>query len=135
MRPRLGALLELSRYLCASVVALAVDTGLYALALGLHVAYPFAACIGFLAGLAVAYTISIRWAFDARRVRNPRIEFLIFAAVGIVGLLLTESLLWLQVDVLALAALPAKIGASGGVFLFNFIARKTLLFKSEPAAT
>ena len=126
-------LVELARYLVASAIALGVDTGLYALGLRLHFGYPLAAILGFLGGLAVAYLISVRWAFRTRRLGNARIEFVVFAAIGVLGLLLTESLLWLQIDVLAFGPLPAKLAASCGVFLFNFGARKFILFKALPA--
>ena len=126
-------LVELARYLVASALALGVDTGLYALGLRLHFGYPLAAILGFLGGLAVAYLISVRWAFRTRRLGNARIEFVVFAAIGVLGLLLTESLLWLQIDVLAFGPLPAKLAASCGVFLFNFGARKFILFKALPA--
>jgi putative flippase GtrA len=126
-------LLELARYFVASAIALGVDTGLYALGLRLHFGYPLAAILGFLGGLAVAYLISVRWAFRTRRLGNARIEFVVFAAIGVLGLLLTESLLWLQIDVLAFGPLPAKLAASCGVFFFNFGARKFVLFKALPA--
>ena len=126
-------LVELARYLVASALALGIDTGLYALGLRLHLGYPLAAILGFLGGLAVAYLISVRWAFRTRRLGNARVEFVVFAAIGVLGLLLTESLLWLQIDVLAFGPVPAKLAASCGVFLFNFGARKLLLFKALPA--
>ncbi len=126
-------LVELARYFVASAIALGVDTGLYALGLRLQFGYPLAAILGFLGGLAVAYLISVRWAFRTRRLGNARIEFVVFAAIGVLGLLLTESLLWLQIDVLAFGPLPAKLAASCGVFLFNFGARKFILFKALPA--
>ena len=125
---RWPAALEFVRYLGCSVVALAVDASLYALGLRLGLAYPAAACAGFACGLATAYFLSVRFAFKERSVENTRVEFVIFAAVGLVGLLLTECLLWLQIGVFGTSALVAKVGAAGGVFMFNFLARKALLF-------
>jgi putative flippase GtrA len=127
-------LTELARYFVASALALGVDTGLYALGLRLGLGYPLAAIASFLGGLSVAYLISVRWAFHTRRVRNARVEFLVFAAIGVLGLLLTESLLWLQIDVLAFGPLPAKLAASCGVFFFHFGARKFVLFKALPGS-
>jgi putative flippase GtrA len=127
------ALGELARYFVASAIALGVDTGLYALGLRLHLGYQVAAVLGFVGGLSVAYLISIRWAFRTRRLGNARIEFAVFAVIGVLGLLLTEALLWLQIDVLAVGPLPAKLVAACGVFLFNFGARKCVLFKTRPA--
>ncbi len=119
---------EFLLYLACSLVALGVDTGLYALGLKLGLGYPIDAVIGFMGGLATAYGLSVRFAFKERRVRDARVEFVIFATIGIVGLALTELLLWLQVDRFGISALVAKVGAAGGVFVFNFLARKVLLF-------
>ena len=128
-------LVELARYFVASAIALGVDTGLYALGLRLHLGYPLAAVVGFLGGLAAAYLISVRWAFRTRRLGNARLEFVVFAAIGVLGLLLTEALLWVQIDVLAFGALPAKLVASCGVFFFNFGVRKLVLFKALPSSS
>lgn len=133
--PAAGArpgLVELARYFVASAIALGVDTGLYDLGLHAGLGYAIAAVAGFIGGLAVAYLISVRWAFRARRLGNARIEFVVFAAIGVLGLLLTEALLWLQIDVLAFGPVTAKLVASCGVFFFNFGARKLLLFKVLP---
>ena len=126
-------LAELARYLVASAIALGVDTGLYALGLRLQLGYPLAAVLGFLGGVAVAYLLSVRWAFRTRRLGDARIEFIVFAAIGALGLLLTEALLWLQIDVLGFGPLAAKLTASCAVFFFNFGARKLVLFKALPA--
>jgi putative flippase GtrA len=123
---------ELVRYFVASAIALGVDTGLYVLGMRLHLGYQSAAVLGFVGGLSVAYLISVRWAFQTRRLGDARLEFMVFAAIGVLGLLLTEALLWVQVDVLAFGPLPAKLGAACGVFLFNFGARKSVLFKARP---
>jgi putative flippase GtrA len=127
-------LIELARYFVASAVALGVDTGLYDLGLHAGVGYRLAAVAGFLGGLAVAYLISVRWAFRTRRLANARLEFAVFAAIGVLGLLLTEALLWVQIDVLGFGALTAKLVASCGVFFFNFGVRKLVLFKALPSS-
>ena len=128
------ALAELARYFVASAVALGVDTGLYALALRLQWRYALAAILGFLGGIAVAYLISVRWAFRTRRLGDARVEFAMFASIGLLGLLLTEALLWLQIDVLGFGPLPAKLAAACGVFFFNFGARKLVLFRASPSS-
>ena len=121
-------MIEFLRYLASSALAFGADVGLYDLSLRLGLAYPVAACIGFAVGLAVAYTLSVRWAFKVRAVRDARAEFMVFAAIGVAGLLITELLLWIEIHGLGLDARVAKIGAAGCVFLFNFGARKALLF-------
>jgi putative flippase GtrA len=124
------ALLELARYFVASAAALGVDFGLYKLGLGLGWSYLLAALLGFCAGAVVAYVASVRWVFNARAVRNAGLEFGLFVAVGVAGLLLTELLLWLAIGKLGLPPLAAKLGTSGVVFAFNFVLRKVLLFST-----
>jgi len=121
-------MLEFVRYLATSVLALGADFALFALSMRAGVAYPVAACLGFVVGLAVAYFLSVRWAFTVRTVHDARTEFAVFAGVGVAGLLLTESLLWIEIHGLGMNPLWAKIGAAGCVFLFNFTVRKALLF-------
>ena len=126
-------MIEFARYFAASALAFLVDLGLYRLGLVVGASYAVAACVGFVAGLAVAYVLSVRWAFRVRGLKDARAEFAVFALVGVGGLLLTEALLWLQIDVLGLDRVLAKVSAAGGVFLFNFGLRKALLFTRRGA--
>jgi putative flippase GtrA len=125
------ALLELARYFVASAAALGVDFVLYRLGLGIGWNYMLAALLGFCAGAVVAYVASVRWVFDARAVRNAGLEFGLFVAVGIGGLLLTELLLWLAIGKLGWPPLLAKLATSAVVFAFNFVLRKVLLFSAR----
>jgi putative flippase GtrA len=115
---------EFARYFVCSALALAADASMYRVALHLGAAYQFAAVIGFVAGVSIAYLLSVRWAFKQRSVTNPQIEFLIFLGIGIAGLALTEALLWFQISVCGSSPMIAKLLAAVGVFMFNFGARK-----------
>lgn len=132
---------EFLRYFVASAGALAVDAGLYRLGLQAGLAYQWAALIGFAAGAVVAYVASIAWVFEARTIRRSTLEFGLFVAIGVAGLLLTELLLWVEIEHFGWPKFLSKAGAAGVVFFFNFGMRKTLLFgtrlaqaKSAPAA-
>jgi putative flippase GtrA len=119
---------EFARYFVASAGALAVDAGLYRLGLQAGLAYQWAALIGFCAGAVVAYVASIAWVFEARTIRRSTLEFGLFVAIGVAGLLLTELLLWVQIEHFGWPKFQSKAGAAGVVFFFNFGMRKTLLF-------
>ncbi len=119
---------EFARYFVASAVALAVDVGLYRLGLSLGFRYQTAALLGFCAGAIVAYLASVHWVFRARAVRNAGLEFGLFVAVGLAGLVLTELLLWIAIGKLGLPPTWSKLGSSAVVFAFNFTVRKLLLF-------
>lgn len=126
--PKRGIAGEFARYFACSALALATDFGLYSLGLHLGFGYPVAAVGGFVFGLWVAYQLSVRFAFQTRAVANERVEFMIFAGVGVLGLLLTEALLWVFVSRVALSPMWAKVVTAGFVFVFNFGVRKALLF-------
>jgi putative flippase GtrA len=119
---------EFARYFVCSALALGADFGLFSLALWLGLSYPLASVFGFVAGLWTAYQLSVRYAFKARALGHSGAEFVIFAAVGIFGLLLTEALLWVLVSRMGMQPLVAKVLAAGVVFVSNFALRKGLLF-------
>jgi putative flippase GtrA len=126
---------EFARYFACSVVALGADFALFSLGLRLGLDYPAAAAAGFIVGLWLAYQLSIRFVFRSRTIANERVEFMVFAGIGLAGLLLTEALLWLLVARAGFSPLPAKLVAAGLVFCFNFGARRYVLFtRSERLA-
>lgn len=121
---------EFGRYFLASGVGLLVDFGLlFTLTEYAHFHYLVSASISFLVGLAVVYYLSIKWVFTARRLTSPRAELLVFAVVGVVGLGLNNLGLWLLTELAGLYYLGSKVLVTGGVFLWNFSARKMLLFR------
>ena len=129
MRAWRGLANEGVRYLAASAIALAVDFGLFiGLIRGGGVDYLVAAPVGFLTGLAVIYTLSIRWVFRQRRLKDARAEFGLFALLGLAGLALNQGIIFAGMDWLALPDWLAKIASAGAVFCFKFASRKLLLF-------
>ncbi|RZJ07568.1 MAG: GtrA family protein [Rubrivivax sp.] len=127
----LTSLREFLMYFAASAAALAVDMGVFTVALQLGVPLAVAACLGFSLGLMLVYTLSTRHVFTQHRMADRRNEFALFALIGVLGLLLTEVLLWLLVTRLGLAPVIAKSVTACGVFLFNFGLRKALLFTAR----
>ena len=84
--------------------------------------------LSFTAGAVVAYWLSITLAFRQHRMRNRRVEFLGFVAIGVVGLTINTSVIYTAVHFLGLHYMLAKGAAAGFTFLFNFIVRRQLLF-------
>lgn len=126
-------ILEFMRYFVASGGALGVDFGLYRLGLQFGLAYPLAALIGFCAGAVFAYVASVSWVFETRSVSRAGVEFGLFVAIGVGGLLLTEAILWLEIERLGMHPVWSKAGAAGIVFFFNFGLRKIMLFRASAA--
>lgn len=120
---------EGSRYLAASALALAIDFTTYVALIRLAgVPYLVAAPIGFALGLAAIYALSVRWVFARRRLADARVEFVVFASIGIAGMALNQAVIFAAVEWLALSYEPAKMVSAAAVFCFNFGLRKLLLF-------
>lgn len=123
---------EFIRYFVASLAALAVDIGiLWFLTSAAGLSYLISGAIAFIAGLAVVYLLSVYWVFSERAVRNRGMEFLLFALIGIVGLILNEAILYALTTVLGIFYLVSKIASVIVVFSWNFAARKWILFRSH----
>ena len=119
---------ELILYTLASGLALALDVTVLQLGLLAGAGLALAAALGFIAGLVLIYGLSTQLVFRQRRLADARLEFAGFAGIGLIGLLLTEALLWLLAIQAGLPALPAKLATALVVFLCNFVLRKQLLF-------
>jgi putative flippase GtrA len=120
---------EGTRYVTASAVALAVDFSIYAGLVRLaSVGYLVAAPVGFALGLATIYLLSVRWVFGARRMADARLEFAVFASIGLAGMALNQLVIYVGVEAWALSYESAKLVSAGVVFCFNFALRKLLLF-------
>lgn len=95
--------------------------------LGWH--YLLSASLGFSAGLVVVYLLSNKWVFAVRQMKERRaLEFAIFLIIGLIGLLLTNLLMWILVDGCGIHALLAKLVTTAMVLLWNFGARKIILY-------
>ena len=90
-----------------------------------------AAVIGFSAGLAVNYILSIKFCFSAASEGKGRTfgAFILFAVICILGLAWTEIGMWLGVGVLEQNYIIVKVVVSGIVLLWNYTAKKLLVFK------
>ncbi|MEH6580442.1 MAG: GtrA family protein [Halioglobus sp.] len=124
---------EIFRYLIAGGLAFSFDFLAFYLCtemLGLH--YLLANVVGYFAGLSVAYTLNTRWVFSHRKYENAQLEFLLFNTIVVTGLIISEAIMSLLVELLLLNPLYAKLVAAFFVMLFNFTAKKFLLFSSSP---
>lgn len=91
----------------------------------------FGTAAGFIVGTIVNYCISKRFVFskDTSRTKNTFLEFLIYAIIGFLGLLLTELGMYLGVEILLINYAVTKILVAGMVLLWNFLARRFLVYK------
>jgi putative flippase GtrA len=124
-----NTLLQLFRYTLVGGFAFLIDFGvLFALTEYLNLHYLVSAAIAFIAGLSVNYYLSTKWVFARRAFGNRIVEFTLFAFIGIIGLGLNELFMWIFTDILLIFYLVSKIITTIIIYLWNFSARKFILF-------
>ena len=122
---------EACRYGIASAAALALDFSLLWICVhALTQPLWLAGAIGYLAGLVLIYVLSVRWVFRHRQIRDPRREFMIFALLGCVGLVL-NSLTLIVATGLGATLVVAKFVSAAIGFSSNFAIRKLVLFSTK----
>lgn len=127
--------LEATRYATVSACAFIIDiTVLFFLVNYLSLWYVAAATSSFLVGLLVAYVLSITLVFKYRRLHDPRVEFASFAGIGAVGVAINAAAMTIGVRVFGAHYLIAKCGSAGLTFVWNFAARRRLLFTQRRTA-
>lgn len=123
---------QLFRYVFVGGGAFIVDYfTLWLLADVVYVHYLLSAAVAFILGLIVNYLLSVRWVFNNGRLDNVWAEFFVFALIGIVGLGFNELIIYLCTGVLGIWIMLSKIISTGIVFLWNFFARKYILFRNK----
>ena len=121
--------IQLLRYTFVGGIAYAVDFGsLFFLTEVVKIHYLISAAIAFILGLLTNYTLSILWVFPRRTLASKRMEFLVFAIIGLVGLGLNEGIIWFFTDLVHFHYLMSKVISAVVVFFWNFFARKKILF-------
>ena len=123
--------IQLFRYLFVGGFAFIVDYVLLYLLTkwgGFH--YIISATISFIAGLIVNYIISTHWIFKKSKLNNTVIEFLVYGIIGVIGLFLNDLILYFFTDFIHYHYMISKLIAAAIVMGWNFIGRRTILFKS-----
>ena len=96
----------------------------------LGINYLISSAIAFSIAVIFNYILSTLWVFDTSGNQNDkRMQFVAFVVLSIIGLGLTELLMWLGTDVIGIYYLITKIGATAIVMVYNFVTRKMLLEK------
>jgi putative flippase GtrA len=125
---------QLLRYFLVGGIAFIADISmLYLLTEFAGCYYLVAAGFAFLLGLTINYLLSVYWVFDYRAVSNRMLEFLIFTAIGLVGLVMNEAILYVLTEKLAVYYVFSKVFSTLVIFIFNFGMRKIMLFSRQRA--
>jgi putative flippase GtrA len=128
------------RYLIVGGAASVVDIGVfYFCASFLGINHLVANTLSFTLGLLINYFLSRQWVFNNKNHHLMK-DFSLFALIGAFGLLLSELILFILIDLKVLQhffstmdthllKLVAKVCAVFIVLFWNYIARKKMVFK------
>ncbi|WP_288817319.1 GtrA family protein [uncultured Alistipes sp.] len=128
IKPANKGKIQLFRYFFVGGAAFVVDFGLLWLLTEWGLSYLLSAAFSFVAGLTINYALSVRWVFRDHTLHSHIIEFVFFAAIGVVGLGMNEAIMWMATELAGLYYLGSKLISTAVVFFWNFTARKYLLF-------
>lgn len=124
--------IQLFRYTLVGGLAFVVDFGLlFFLTEYVRLHYLISATISFLAGLLVNYVISTQWIFRDSKIKNKKVEFVLFGLIGVIGLILNNVLIYLFTDVVGLYYILSKLVTAIIVYMWNFLGRRYFLFNAK----
>ncbi len=119
--------LQFFRYLFVGGFAAVVNIGLlFILTNFLHIHYLISNSIGFIGGLITNYILSKKLIFKTEKSFNKIAEFVIYAIIGIVGLVLDTLFMHLFTETIGFYYMLSKIISTALVFIWNFTGRKLL---------
>lgn len=123
------------KYFIVSLFALVLDSTIFILALKLGSSPWLAVTYGFVLGCILAYLLSKHWVFKHTECTTTFSgqELIYFFLIGVIGLLVTQSVVWFLIEALNVFPLYAKLTAACLTFCINFLLRKILIFeKNKP---
>lgn len=130
-RPTDNIVIQFARNPMAGIAAFAVDYLLLFIFTELGLQYLVSAAIAFITGTTVNYFLCKRIVFNAYIPRYESMpEYAVFIIIGVIGLGLTELLMFLLTEGTGFHYLSSKIAAGILVSLWNFFARRFLLFNN-----
>ena len=95
-----------------------------------HVDLFISTLIAFTVSVIFNYILSIKFVFEVNNNNNKK-NFILFVILSVLGLVLTELIMYIGVNLLNISYLIVKIIATIIVMIFNFITRKLLLEKKN----
>lgn len=123
-------IVQLIKSLFVGGVATLVDMGiLFVFSKVLGIYYMTGAVIGYIIGLIVNYILSTYWVFNRRSLDNSKLEFTVFAVIAIIGLGLNLLIIWVMHEAFGVDEMIGKVVSTILVYIWNFIARKVVLYK------
>lgn len=122
--------IQFFRYVFVGGIAFIVDWGSLYVIEKAGVNYLVAAIFAFIFGLVVNFILSKCFVFKAKEI-DLRIEFIAYAVIGVMGLCITEILMYTFTDVMGIYFMVSKLIAAILVLIWNFFARKIILYRGS----
>lgn len=128
------------RYAVVGGLASVVDVAVFTIGVNvLGINHLISNTISFISGLTVNYLLSRSWVFNKKT--HNKTDFFLFSLIGVIGLLLSEILLFFLIDSRILYYLlassndslvkpAAKVAVMVLVLFWNFFARKKIVFST-----
>ena len=121
-------LTQLAKFVIAGVITTAIDWAIYyALCEFLGMNPLVAQLFSFTASTAVSFYINTLWVFDTTKSKTRRRLITEFFFFSFCGLVMTEVMLYVFIDVMQMNYMLAKVIATAVVMIFNFVTRKMFL--------
>lgn len=131
-----STLLQFFRNALVGSFAFVLELGLmYLLTECAHVYYLWSSVFSSLCAGGINYLLSTIWVFNQSKVKNKPLEFILFTAIGALGLLLNVFFLWLLTDCMGIYYMFSKIVSMILVFTIIFFVRKYALFTNKKSSS
>lgn len=124
--------IQMFRYAIVGWTVFAVDIALlYILTEYFNVYYLLSATIAFAIALLIDYLITVNWVFNVRSIESRRLEVFIFVIIGLTGLILNTFFIWFFTEITNIYYMLSKLLSSFLIYLWNFFARKFILYNNR----
>lgn len=128
--PTYNPFIQFFRYIFVGSIATATDWLVFYITDTAHPDWLYlSTASAFIAGLLVNYILSKAFVFPGSAIKNKTIEFLIYFIIGLIGLGLTELIMYIFASQLDLSHMAIKIAATVIVFFWNFGSKKIILYR------
>ena len=127
-KDKYNLLVQIFKFFVVGVIATIIDFIIYYICYNEFEIDPLIAnIISFSISVIYNYIASIKWVFDTDKNKNKTVLFIEFISLSILGLLLTELLLFIFINVLSFNKMISKIIATIITMVFNFVTRKIFI--------
>ena len=129
-KKKYNLLIQICKFFIVGVIATLIDFIVYYICYNKFGINPLIAnIISFSVSVIYNYIASVKWVFETDKNKNKKVLFISFITFSLLGLLLSEILLFIFINLLGLNEMLSKIIATIFTMIFNFITRKLFLEK------